>query len=269
MRIINNKPKSVWHELQAVWQALPIAFVFTQRAIRIKYTHTALGFIWVVLPLAAYLVIYSIFFSFLLKIDTEGLPYPLIAFSGLMGWNYFKDIIHNAGPSLHEEGEYLKRNVLPKLIIPLYKSLLGLIELGISLGLFLLLMLIYQQPIRLSILALPLLIILNQLLGFAVAIWVCNLSGKRRDAIHLALSGLNVAIWLTPVFYLPSLIPPAYQPLIYLNPMATLIEAYRWALLGLPFPPAYAWISPLLWLGILGAGIRAFFRRQYQLIDYL
>ncbi|MEQ8704676.1 MAG: ABC transporter permease [Phaeodactylibacter sp.] len=269
MHIINNKPKPFSEELKAVWGALPIALAFAQRAIRIKYTNTTLGLLWVILPLAAYLIIYSVFFSVLLKVDTEGLPYPLIAFSGLLGWNYFKDIIHNAGPSLHEEGEYLKKNVLPKFIIPLYRSLLGLVELGISLGLFLVLMLLYQQPFRASILVLPLLILLNHLLGFSVAIWVCNLSGKRRDAIHLAISGLNVGIWLTPVFYLPGLIPLPYQSLIYLNPVATLLGAYRWALLGLPLPPFFAWACLLLWMGILLAGIRAFFRRQYQLIDYL
>lgn len=269
MQIINNKPKPFFEEIKAVWHAMPIAIAFAQRSVRIKYTHTTLGLLWVVLPLAAYLVIYSVFFSFLLQVNTEGLPYPLVAFSGLLGWNYFKDIVHNAGPSLHDEGEYLKRNVLPKLIIPLYKSLIGLVEMGISLGLFLVLMLIYQAPVRMSVLAIPGLIVINQLLGFSIAIWVCNFSGKRRDIIHLAISGLNVAIWLTPVFYLPNLVPEAYQPWLYINPMATLVGAYRWALLGLPFPPAFAWLGLLMWAFVLVAGIKVFFRQQYKLIDYL
>ncbi|WP_282776819.1 ABC transporter permease [Phaeodactylibacter xiamenensis] len=269
MHIINNKPKPFSQELKTVWRALPIAMVFAKRAIRIKYSHTALGLLWVIVPIAAYVVIYSVFFSVLLEIDTRETPYPLIAFSGLLGWNYFKDIIHNVGPSLHQEGEYLKKNVLPKFIIPLYKSLLGLVELGISLGLFFILMLIYREPLRLSILILPVLIIINQLLGFSIGIWVCNLSGRRRDVVHLAISGLNVAIWLTPVFYLPGLLPEVYEPFLYLNPMTTLIGAYRWTLLGLSFPPAYAWAALLIWGVVLVAGIRTFFRRQYELIDYL
>ncbi|MBV6656074.1 MAG: ABC transporter permease [Mameliella sp.] len=269
MQIIDNKPKPFLEELTAVWQALPIAMVFVRRAIRIKYANTLLGLLWVVLPLSAYIAIYSVFFSLLLKVDSNGLPYPLIVFSGMIGWNYFKDIIHNAGPSLHEEGEYLKRNVMPKFIIPLYKSLLGLVEFGISLILFLLLMLIYGQPLRPTLLIIPLLLVINQLLGFSIAIWVCNLSGQRRDAIHLAISGLNVAIWLTPVFYLPSLIPEPYEALIYINPVSALLGAYRWAFFNLPFPPLFAWISPLVFFAILIAGVRSFFKRQYQLIDYL
>ena len=89
MQIIDNKPKPFLEELTAVWQALPIAMVFVRRAIRIKYANTLLGLLWVVLPLSAYIAIYSVFFSLLLKVDSNGLPYPLIVFSGMIGWNYF------------------------------------------------------------------------------------------------------------------------------------------------------------------------------------
>ena len=267
-RVIENKEKSLGQELKEVWRALPIAWMLARREWKAKYAHTAMGLVWAVVPLAAYVVVYTLFFSVLLKVETD-IPYPLIAFSGLIGWNYFKDIIYNAAPSLVNEGQFLKRNFLPKLVIPLYKSLLGLVELGISVILLLVLLALFQLPVSAKALLLPAVIALNFLTGFTIAIWVCAFSARRRDFFHLSASALNVAIWLTPVFYQPTLVPEGVRPFLYLNPMATIVEAYRWILLDTPAPPLFAWGSVVVFLGLLIAGLKIFFIRQHRLIDYV
>ncbi|MCB0572327.1 MAG: ABC transporter permease [Phaeodactylibacter sp.] len=266
-RVIENRPRSLKIELQEVWRALPIAWMLARREWKAKYAHTAMGLVWAVVPLAAYVLIYTLFFSVLLKVETE-IPYPLVALSGLVGWNYFKDIIYNAAPSIANEGQFLKRNFLPKLVIPLYKSMLGLVELGVSMLLLFLLLGIFRSPLSAKAFLLPLVVALNFLTGFTIAVWVCSLSGRRRDFFHLAASALNVAIWLTPVFYLPSLIPATFRPLLYINPMATIVGAYRWILLGTQAPPLWGWVSVIIFLGLLLAGLRVFFNRQHLLVDF-
>ncbi len=266
-RVIENKPKSMLAELEEVWRALPVAWMLARREWKAKYAHTAMGLVWAVIPLAAYVAIYSLFFSVLLKVETA-IPYPLVALSGLIGWNYFKDIIYNAAPSIANEGQFLKRNVVPRLIIPLYKSLLGLVELSISVLLLFVLLAAFGFPFSARALLLPFVICLNFLTGFTVAIWACSLSGRRRDFFYLTASALNVAIWLTPVFYLPSLIPAGFRPFLYLNPMATVVEAYRWILLGAQGPPLFAWAGVAFFLVLLPAGLRLFFIRQHKLVDF-
>ena len=268
-KVIENKPKKISEEFREVWRSLPLAWTLAAREIKARYAHTLLGFVWIVVPLAAYILIYSLFFSVLLRVDTQGIPYPLVAFTGLIGWNYFKDIIFNSGNAIASEGQLLKRNALPKLIMPLFKSLIGLVEFGVSLVLLFLLVLIFGQPFSIKILFLPAIVVLNFLIGFAIAIWVCTYSARRRDLYHLAASGLNVAIWLSPVFYMPNLLPTPYRPILYINPMATVIESYRWALLGTAGPPWYGWASVLIFILLLFLGLRLFFNRQHQLVDYV
>ena len=266
-KVIENRRRSLREELYETGRALPLAWMLARREWKAKYAHTAMGVTWALIPLAAYVAVYSLFFSVLLKIETD-IPYPLVAFSGLIGWNYFKDIVYNAGGSIIQEGELLKRNYMPKLIVPLYKSLLGLAEFGISLALLVIAILAFGQPLSMNILLLPLALAFNYAAGFTLAIWACTLSGRIRDFYHLAVAGLNVAIWLTPVFYLPSLIPAPYREYIYLNPMAGVVGWYRWALLGAEAPPLLSWIGLAILLSFLLWGLRRFFDRQHYLIDF-
>ena len=265
-RIIEHRRRRLSEEIREVAQSAGLIRTLALREWRIKYAHTRLGVLWAVLPVAMYTAVYTFFFSYVLHIEAP-LPYPLIALSGLAGWNYFKDIVYQAGPSIQQEQALLKKSYLPKLIIPLYKSLLGLAELLISLLLLLTAMLLLGWQPSVNIWVLPLIIAANMAIGLSVSLWVIALSSRRRDLYHLTAAALNIGIWFSPVFYLPELLPAPYSEYLFLNPVAGILGWYRWALLGLAPPPPLAWAGLALVPILLLTGLRHFFDKQHELID--
>lgn len=265
-RIIEHRRKRLAEEIREVAQSAGLIRTLALREWRIKYAHTRLGVVWAVLPVAMYTAVYSFFFAYVLRVEAP-LPYPLIALSGLPGWNYFKDILYQAGPSMQQEQALLKKSYLPKLIIPLYKSLLGLVDLLISLLLLLVAMLLLGRQLPVNTWALPLIVAANVIIGLSVALWVSALSSRRRDLYHLTAAALNIGIWFSPVFYLPELLPAPYSDYLFLNPLAGIIGWYRWALLGLAPPPPLAWAGLALVLILFLTGLRYFFDKQHELID--
>jgi lipopolysaccharide transport system permease protein len=265
-RIIEHRRKRLTEELREVARSAGLIRTLALREWRIKYAQTRMGLVWAVLPVALYTGVYSFFFSYVLRVEAP-LPYPLIALSGLPGWNYCKDIIYQAGPSIQQEQALLKKSYLPKLIIPLYKSLLGLAELLISLLLLLVVLVLLGRGVSANAWALPLIVAANWVTGLSVALWVSALSGRHRDLYHLTAAALNIGIWFTPVFYLPELLPAAYSHYLFLNPMAGILGWYRWALLGLAPPPPLAWAGLALALLLFLSGLRYFFDKQHELID--
>lgn len=265
-RIIEHRRRRLSEEIREVAQSAGLIRTLALREWRIKYAHTRMGIVWAVLPVALYTGVYTFFFSYVLRLEAS-LPYPLIALSGLAGWNYCKDIIYQAGPSIQQEQVLLQKSYLPKLIIPLYKSLLGLAELLIALLLLLAVMLLLGRQLPGGVWALPLIIAANYATGLSVALWVSALSGRRRDLYHLTAAALNIGIWFSPVFYLPELLPAPYSDYLFFNPMAGILGWYRWALLGLAPPPPQAWAGLALVLLLLLTGLRHFFDKQHELLD--
>ncbi len=205
----------------------------------------------------------------MMKIDTPIAPYTLVALCGLMGWNYFMDIVNSAGDSIINDAHIIKKNYFPKIVLPLYKSFLGLFEFVISLLIFLVIQIILRHPFQWTIVFIPIVLLLNFLMGFTVAIWTSQLSVRVRDFNHFVKTLINFGFWLTPVFYTPDLIPEAFRFWIYFNPMAGVIESYRWLMLGFPFPDIKYLFGISLGLIFLIWGWHRFAKVEKEFVDYL
>jgi len=250
----SGEPNSIkFSFLMKIWQYRNLLFAFTIRDIKAQYAQTRLGIIWGLLQAIIAALILNFFFGILLRIKTDNFQYIIYAFPGMMAWYYFSYIVNCSGNSVLMSQAIVKKIYFPKLILPLYKTLVGLIDYCLWFVVYLFLLLFYKQPISLNFVFMPLAMIFNIFAGLSIAIWLSAVSVKYRDALHFIPFLTGFGAFITPVFYETIMIPQAYSYLLYFNPMAGVIAFYRWCLLGIPFSISYLYgIIPMFVLLITG-----------------
>lgn len=209
-----------------------MAYSLAIRDIKVQYAQTALGFLWSVIQPLTSLLIWTFFFDKLIDVDTGAIPYPLFAFTGMIGWYFFSHIFNHAGTSLVNSQDLIRKIYFPRIILPLSKVLVGMVEFSISLTLLFIMMLIMGVPPTINVLFLPFFILFNIITGLSFGIWLSALTIRYRDFQHIIPYLINLGIWLTPVFYPSTIIPKEYNFVLYINPMSAVIAGYRWCLFG-------------------------------------
>ncbi len=240
-----------------------------RRDLRLKYAQTFLGILWILLQPLTGLVIFSVLFGVLLKIDTGAVPYPLFAFSGIMGWTLFASVLNQSGNSLVSSQDLMHHISFPRLILPVSKMLISLVEFLGILALMAFLMVFMQVIPSWKIVFLPLFVLMNLILGLTVGIWLSAASIRYRDFHHIIPYVLNFGIWLTPVYYPGTLIPDKFVFLLHLNPMAGIISGYRWVLFDQPAPSIYYLGTFSLILFFFWAGVWYFIRAENKILDWI
>lgn len=208
-------------------------YTLAWREFRVRYAQTFLGFAWAFLQPLATLAIFFFVFGKAIKVDTGSIPYPVFALTGLTAWAYFSFVVSNAGKSIISESAMIKKIYFPRLVIPLSKALVGVIDFLISFLLLIIAMIYFQVPITTNILWLPLFLILITLVSLGVGIWISALSIRFRDVQHIIPFFIQIGLYATPVAYSANLIQKKYQIIYYLlNPLAGVIEGFRWCMIG-------------------------------------
>ncbi|MFN8300770.1 MAG: ABC transporter permease [Chitinophagales bacterium] len=267
-KTINNKQLSLWAYLQKVWQARGLIITFARRDLRIQYAQTYLGVLWSIIQPLTGLLIFTFFFQRLIKIPVQ-VPYAVFAFTGMMGWFYFTQLVGQAGTALMHNQQLIKKINFPRLVLPLSKMIIGLVEFGISLVLLLVLMLVTGYPFSIKILLLPLAVFANIITGLSVGIWLCGLTIRFRDFHHIIPYLVGFGIWLTPVFYPTTIVPEAYNWIYYLHPVANVIALYRWIFTGIEPVWSQVAVSLSIALVLFATGLRYFIRNERFIADYL
>lgn len=225
--------------LGKIWKYRALLVAFAIRDIRTQYAQTKLGIVWSFIQAFSAAIIINFFFSTLMNVQAQGVPYIIYAFPGMMAWYFFSYIVNNSGTSLVQAQHIIKKVYFPKLILPLYKTIVGLIEFLIWLILFIILLIYYSHSISVNSIFLPLCIILNIITGLSIAIWLSALTVRFRDIFHIIPYLIGFGIFVTPVFFETAMIPSQYHFLIYFNPMAGVIALYRWCLLDISMTAYY------------------------------
>lgn len=267
-RVIEAGAGGLRHYLGRVWAYRRLAWVFALRDVRAQYAQTALGLLWAaVKPLLA-LGIFTLFFGWLVPLDQKiASPYPLFAFSGMVAWYFFTHIVTSAGTAVVTAQHLITRVYFPKLILPVSKVLTGMVDVGISALVLVVMMATWGVLPGWQVVLLPVFLLLCAMVGMSLAIWLAALTSRYRDFHHLLPYLVNFLIWLTPVFYPTTIIPGAYARWIYLNPMAGVIAGFRWTLLADAPPPLEAWLGFLPALLLLLVGLWYFERMERHLVD--
>ncbi len=232
------EPSKPWVaiNLRDLWAYRELLYFLTWRDVKVRYKQTALGVIWAVLQPLFTMLIFTLLFGRLAGISahTDGIPYPLFTYAGLLPWTFFANAITNSGNSLVGSANLITKVYFPRMIIPGAAVAAGLVDLGISFVLLVGLMFYYKVPLTVSILLFPLLILLTTVLALAVGMWLSALNVKYRD-IRFALPFI-VQLWMfvSPVFYPSTLLPAKWRRIFLLNPLTGIIDGYRSSLFGRP-----------------------------------
>jgi len=241
-KIINNQIPPFYYYIREVWAYRSLLWTLTYRDLKIRYAQTYLGFVWLILQPITALLIFSLVFGVAIKVDTGGIPYPIFAFAGLFAWNYFSGLVTQGGEAILNAQGLITKVYFPRIILPLSKAIVVSIDFFINLLLMVILLLWYQYIPPKNLWYFPLWFLALVAISLGVSIGLSALSVQFRDFQPIAKFGLRIGFYLTPIAYPAQLIPEVYRPFYYCNPMAGIVEGFRWTIIGGQISP-YAYLS--------------------------
>jgi len=245
--VVDAKKSKFSLNLRELVEYRDLFLILAYRDLRIRYAQTFLGLLWAFIQPLATLLIFTVVFGRAVKVDTGGIPYPVFAISGLAAWTYFSFVLNQSGYSIIGAQEMVKKIYFPRLVIPLSKALVGFVDFAVALLFLLLLMLYYKVVPSANIIFLPIFLLLTIISALAAGIWLSALTIRYRDFQHVIPFMVQFGLYATPIAYSASVItdnlPPWASYIYYLNPMAGVVEGFRWCLLGGIPPHALSYLS--------------------------
>lgn len=223
-------------DLVSVWHYRELLFFLVWRDVLTRYKQTAIGAAWVVLQPLINMILFTLIFSRLAKIPSDGIPYPVFAFTALLPWSYFSQALAKTSGSVVSSANLVTKIYFPRLLIPIAASIAPVVDLIFSFMVFLVLMAWYSIVPTWGLLALPLFLSLAILTALAVGLWSSALNVRYRDVGSIIPFVAQIWMYASPVAYPVSMVPEKWRLLYSLNPMVGVIEGFRFALLGKACP---------------------------------
>ena len=224
--------KTERHYLRDIWRYRELFYFLAWRDILVRYKQTAIGIIWAVLRPLLMMAVFTLVFGKVAKLPSEGVPYALLVFTGLLPWHFFASAFSEAANSLIENEKMITKVYFPRLIIPTSAVIASILDLVISGGLLLALMLLYGIMPDWRIIALPLFAALVFTAAIGVGVWLAALNVKYRDFRYVITFMMQAGLYISPVGFSSQLFPDGWRLLFYLNPITGVIDGFRWALLS-------------------------------------
>ncbi len=236
---IHIKPSKGWQfiRFREINEYRDLLYFLTVRDIKIKYSQTVLGGLWAIIQPFFSMIVFSIVFGKLGKIPSDGVPYPLFSFAALVPWGYFTKALGNSADSLTGNSSLISKVYFPRLIIPLAAVLGGLVDFAMGFAALICMMVYFQFYPTASMALVPLLLLLTMVTAYGVGMFLAALNAKYRDFRNVTSFLIQLWMFVSPIAYPTSLVPERYKFFFILNPLAGIIEGFRWALLqNIPFP---------------------------------
>lgn len=257
-------------DLRALWEHRELIYFMVWREVKSKYKQTVLGFGWTIVQPLLTTAIFWVIFSQFARVQSDGIPYPLFAFSGLLPWNYFSQAVSRSSSGLVGNANLVGKVYFPRLILPLSAVLVPIIDFLISLVVFIVLMLWYGMVPTAAVLALPLFMFVAFLTALGMGLWLSALHVKYRDVAVLVPFVVQVWMYASPVIYPLTMIPKWWQAWYGLNPLVGVVTGVRWALTGGALPDArITAISLIAVVAIFVSGLVYFRRAERQFADLI
>lgn len=248
-------------DLKGLWQYRELLYFLIWRDVKVLYKQTAIGAGWAVLQPLATMAVFTIIFGALAKIPSDGLPYPIFAYTALLPWTYFSQAVTRSGTSVVGDANLISKVYFPRLLVPLSAALAPLVDFAIAFVLLLGMMAWYGIVPTAATLALPVVFVLAIVTAMAVGLWLSALNVLYRDVRHAIPFLLLLWMYASPIAYPVSLVPERWRALYGLNPMVGVIEGFRWALLGGAGHDLSTIMTSAIAVVILFVGGVVFFRR--------
>jgi lipopolysaccharide transport system permease protein len=228
------RPPSGWAALNLpeLWRFRDLLFVLAGRDLRLRYRQTALGISWVLIQPLLAAGVFAVIFGKVAKLPSDGVPYFIFSFAGLLGWTIFNGTVAKAAASLVGNAALVSKVYFPRLILPLSTVLSTLVDFVVALVAMIIFMLIWHVAPGRQIALLPLWVLLTALLAMGLGLLAAALTVSYRDVQYIIPVLLQLALYASPVAYSLAAVPATLRPWFALNPLAGLLEAFRWSLLG-------------------------------------
>jgi len=274
--VLRIEPRRGWLSLDLgeLWDFRELLYFLAWRDVKVRYKQTALGVAWAVLQPLLTTFVFTIFFGRLAQIGSDGLPYPLFSFAGLLPWTFFSQGLLKSSESLVGSANLIKKVYFPRLIVPISAILPGLVDTGVSFVVLFGLAAFYGVPLSSGLVTLPFFLLLSVVSALGLGMWLSALNVQYRDVRYVVPFFVQLGLFVTPVIYpasrvLPRLEAAGLPAWIYgLNPMAGVVEGFRWALFGgRPFPASLVAASVAVSAGLLLLGAYSFRRMERNFAD--
>jgi lipopolysaccharide transport system permease protein len=247
-----------------------LLYFLVWRNIKIRYKQTVLGGAWAIIQPFLTMVVFSIFFGRLAGIPSDGVPYPIFAYTALVPWTFFANALSQASNSLLEQERLITKIYFPRLLLPLAAVLSGLLDFAISFLILIGMIVWYGLTPTPSILLVPFFVLMATLTAFGGGLWLSALNVQYRDVRYVIPFLVQFWLFVSPIAYPSSLVPEPWRVFYGLNPMAGVVEGFRWALLGnTPIPMVLLGVSSFVVLAVLVGGLYYFRRMEENFADVI
>jgi lipopolysaccharide transport system permease protein len=269
VRAIVIQPSRGWAPLRLgeLWAYRELLFFFVWRDLKVRYKQTALGAAWAIIQPFFTMVVFSVFFGRLAQLPSDGLPYPIFTYCALVPWTYFATALAMSSNSLVDHARLITKVYFPRLLVPAASVLAGLVDLAIAAVVLVGMILYYGIVPGPAVAFLPAFVLLAAATALGVGLWLSALNVQYRDVRYTVPFLVQVWLFLTPVAYSSSLVPPRWRVLYGLNPMTGVVEGFRWALLGKEPPGLMLLVSVASVIALLLGGLFYFRRMERRFAD--
>jgi lipopolysaccharide transport system permease protein len=241
-------------DLAELWAYRELLYFFVWRDIKVRYKQTVIGAAWAILQPVMTMLVFSLFFGRLAKIPSQGLPYPVFYYCALLPWMYFATAMQAATNVVVDQQRVITKVYFPRVILPISSVVSGILDFIISFGVFICMMFYYRIVPTKAVMWLPAFTLLAVLTALGVGLWLSALNALYRDVRYVLPFLVQFWMFASPVAYPSSLVPPKWRGLYGLNPMAGVIEGFRWALTGHGQPPGVLMAASSAAVGLLVLG---------------
>lgn len=271
-KIIDASHSSIIPDFKELYRYKDLFITLTWRDFRVRYAQTTIGMLWALLQPVVTLLILSLVFGKFVGVKTE-VPYLLFAMTGMTIWTYFSYVMTNSGASIIASQGMIKKIYFPRLIIPLSKAAVGLIDLGISLLIMIFLMFFYGIVPSSNVWLAPVFLFFGMLAALAVGIWLSALTVRYRDFQHVVPFMVQIGLYITPIAYPADFamqqLPKWAATLYYLNPIAGVVQGFRWSIFGGTAPGSLMYVSFAMIIVLFVSGLFYFRKVEDDMADYV
>ena len=259
-----------WPKLRELWEFRELVYFFAWRDIKVRYKQTVMGASWAILQPFLTMVIFSLFFGRLANVPSDGLPYPIFSYAALVPWTFFVNSLTQASNSLVVNANMIKKIYFPRLALPVASVLAGVLDFALAFLVLLGMMLFYKMVPTANVIWLPLFLLLALVTSLGVSLWLSAMNVQFRDVRYTVPFLTQAWFFLTPIAYPSSMLPEPWRTLYGLNPMAGVVEGFRWALLASGEAPGpMTIVSSVVALTLLVSGAFYFRRMEQSFADVL
>jgi len=271
-KTIDASHSSIIPDFKELYRYKDLFITLTWRDFKVRYAQTTIGLLWALIQPVITLLILSLVFGKFVGVKTD-VPYLLFAMTGLTIWTYFSFVISNAGASIIASQGMIKKIYFPRLIIPLSKAAVGLIDLGISLLIMIFLMFYYGIVPSSNVWLAPVFLFFGMLAALAVGIWLSAITVRYRDFQHVVPFMVQIGLYITPIAYPADFamqqLPKWAATVYYLNPIAGVVQGFRWSIFGGEAPGSLMYVSFVMILFLFISGLFYFKKVEGDMADYV